>query len=74
MLNLSARLPYMLNTSRFAHYIKMIMRDKIGSLMSKSDTQSYLQTWIAQYVLLSDIATQETKHISFARSKNRCYQ
>lgn len=59
--NLSARLPYMLNTSRFAHYIKMIMRDKIGSLMSKSDTQSYLQTWIAQYVLLSDIATQETK-------------
>lgn len=58
---ISARLSYMLNCSRFAHYIKMMMRDKIGSLLSKADIQQYLQTWIAQYVLLSDTASQEMK-------------
>lgn len=57
--NLSARLSYMLAASRFAHYIKVIMRDKIGSFMSRSDVQTYLQTWIAQYVLLTDDAPQQ---------------
>ena len=58
---LSARLSYILVTSRFAHYIKVIMRDKIGSFMSREDVSMFLNRWIAQYVLLSDNATQDTK-------------
>ncbi len=58
---ISARLPYILAASRFAHYIKVIMRDKIGSFMGKADVQKYLQTWIANYVLLTDDAPQELK-------------
>ncbi len=59
--NLSARLPYILAASRFGHYIKVMMRDKIGSFMSKDNVQKYLQTWIAQYVLLTDNASQTMK-------------
>lgn len=59
--NLSARLPYILAASRFAHYIKVIMRDKIGSFLGKTEVQKYLQTWIANYVLLADEAPQELK-------------
>ena len=58
---ISARLPYMMATSRFAHYLKVIMRDKIGSFMSADNVSSYLNDWIANYVLLSDEAGQETK-------------
>ena len=58
---LSARLTYLTAASRFAHYIKAIMRDKIGSFMSKDDVQKYLNNWIASYVLLSDDATQGMK-------------
>lgn len=58
---LSARLTYILAASRFAHYIKAIMRDKIGSFMSKGDVSDYLNKWIAGYVLLTDEATQSTK-------------
>ena len=57
----SARIPYLLAASRFAHYIKVIMRDKIGSFMTKDNVQSYLQTWISEYVLLNDDASQELK-------------
>jgi type VI secretion system protein ImpC len=58
---LSTRLPYILAASRFAHYVKAIMRDKVGSFMSKDEVSIYLNTWIANYVLLSDIAPQEVK-------------
>lgn len=58
---LSARLPYVLNASRFAHYIKVIMRDKIGSFMTAGNVETYLNTWIANYVLLTDDAPQATK-------------
>ena len=59
--SLSARLPYILNASRFAHYIKMLMRDKIGKFMSGAEIQTYLQNWLAQYVLLSHNADQASK-------------
>jgi type VI secretion system protein ImpC len=59
--NLSARLPYMLAASRFAHYVKVIARDKIGSFQTRDTLQSYLNTWIADYVCLSEAAPQETK-------------
>lgn len=58
---ISARLPYMLNASRFAHYIKAMMRDKIGSFMSRQEVSLFLNSWIAQYVLLSDVAPDEVK-------------
>ncbi|GAB3438562.1 type VI secretion system contractile sheath large subunit [Insolitispirillum peregrinum] len=58
---LSSMLPYMLNVSRFAHYLKVIMRDKIGSFMTASNVSSYLNTWITNYVLLDDNAQQSIK-------------
>ena len=58
---LSAMLPYILNASRFAHYIKVIMRDKIGSFMTKDNVSTYLNTWIVDYVLAKDDAGQDIK-------------
>ena len=58
---ISARLSYMLNASRFAHYIKAMMRDKIGKFISRDDISTYLNTWISQYVLLSDEGTDSIK-------------
>lgn len=58
---LSARLPYVLAASRFAHYIKVIMRDKIGSFLTKENIELYLNTWIASYILLNDDAPQNVK-------------
>ncbi len=58
---LSARLSYILAASRFAHYIKAIMRDKIGSFMSRGDVERYMNKWISQYVLLSDYSDQVSK-------------
>ncbi len=58
---ISAQLPYLLAASRFAHYIKVIMRDKIGSFMTRGNVETYLNTWIANYVLLNDDAPQSTK-------------
>jgi type VI secretion system protein ImpC len=57
----SGMLPYVLNASRFAHYIKVIMRDKVGSFMSKENVSSYLNGWIISYVLGKDDAGQELK-------------
>ena len=48
--NLAARLPYLFATCRFAHYLKCIVRDKIGSFKERDDMQRWLQSWILQYV------------------------
>lgn len=58
---LSAMLPYMLVSSRFAHYLKVMLRDKIGSFMTRGNVQSYLNTWIGNYILLDDDASQDMK-------------
>ncbi|MCP4922949.1 MAG: type VI secretion system contractile sheath large subunit [bacterium] len=58
---LSSRITYMLAASRFAHYIKAMIRDKVGSFMSKADMSLYLNTWIAKYILLSDEGSQAVK-------------
>jgi type VI secretion system protein ImpC len=58
---LSAMLPYVLNASRFAHYIKVIMRDKIGSFMTRENVQVHLNTWIVDYILAKDDAGQAIK-------------
>lgn len=48
--NLSARLPYLFAVCRFAHYLKCIVRDKIGSFKERDEMQSWLNDWIMQYV------------------------
>ncbi len=48
--NLAARLPYLFATCRFAHYLKCIVRDKIGSFKEREDMQRWLQKWIMHYV------------------------
>lgn len=48
--NLSARLPYLFASSRFAHYLKCIVRDKIGSFKEREDMQTWLNEWIMNYV------------------------
>jgi type VI secretion system protein ImpC len=48
--NLAARLPYLFATCRFAHYLKCIVRDKIGSFREAEDMQLWLQKWIMNYV------------------------
>lgn len=48
--NLAARLPYLFSTCRFAHYLKCMVRDKIGSFKSRSDMEAWLNKWIKQYV------------------------
>ena len=58
---LSAQLPYIMATCRFAHYLKAMMRDKIGSFTSRDEIQKFLNRWIAQYVTSDDTATQATK-------------
>jgi type VI secretion system protein ImpC len=58
---LSAQLPYILAVSRFAHYMKAIMRDKIGAFTSRSECERFLNNWITQYVTEDDTASQAVK-------------
>jgi type VI secretion system protein ImpC len=48
--NLAARLPYLFATCRFAHYLKCIVRDKIGSFKERADMEIWLNNWINRYV------------------------
>jgi type VI secretion system protein ImpC len=57
----SGMLPYVLAASRFAHYLKVMMRDKIGSFMTKENVSKYLNDWVADYILLNDDAPQKIK-------------
>lgn len=56
---ISSKLQYMLNASRFVHYIKCIMRDKIGSYNTPESIKEYLDTWITNYILLNGSPTQD---------------
>lgn len=58
---LSASLPYILATSRFAHYLKSIMRDKVGGFTSRESIETFLNNWISQYVTADDSASHATK-------------
>jgi type VI secretion system protein ImpC len=48
---LSARLPYLFASTRFAHYLKCMVRDKVGSFKERADMERFLSDWIQQYVL-----------------------
>lgn len=60
--NLAARLPYLFASCRFAHYLKCIVRDKLGSFKEKDDMQRWLQKWVMNYVDGDPAnSTEETK-------------
>ena len=58
---LATQLQYIMAVSRLAHYLKAMMRDKIGSFMSQSDCEQFLNRWISNYVTTDASANQETK-------------
>jgi type VI secretion system protein ImpC len=58
---LSTQLPYIFAVSRFAHYLKSMMRDKIGSFMSRTDCERFLNQWIVNYVTPDDTASPSVK-------------
>ncbi len=58
---LSTQLPYILAVSRFAHYLKVMMRDKIGSFMSRSQAERFLNDWIRTYTVGDDDASASIK-------------
>ncbi len=58
---LSSQLQYIFSVSRIAHYLKSMMRDKIGSFAAASNVEDFLNRWVTQYVLLDDNASQEAK-------------
>jgi len=58
---LATQLPYIMAMSRFAHYLKSMMRDKIGSFMSRGEAEEFLNRWIKLYVTENDNASPEIK-------------
>lgn len=58
---ISARLPYVMASGRFAHYLKLIARDKVGSFMEASDCEQWLNRWMMTYVNPNESAGQEMK-------------
>ncbi|MBL8760292.1 MAG: type VI secretion system contractile sheath large subunit [Phycisphaerae bacterium] len=58
---LGARFPYLFSTCRFAHYLKCMVRDKIGSFKERAEMESWLNKWIMQYVEPDPSATEEAK-------------
>lgn len=58
---LSAQLQYIFASCRIAHYLKSMMRDKIGSFAAASGVEQFLNNWLAQYVVMDDSASQEVK-------------
>ena len=58
---LSASLPCLLACSRFAHYLKAIIRDKVGGFTSRAEVEDLLNTWVMQYVTSDDTASHAAK-------------
>ena len=58
---ISAQLPYIFAVSRFAHYLKSMMRDKIGGFMSRTECERFLNNWINNYTIANDDAGFELK-------------
>ena len=58
---LSTQLQYLFAVSRFAHYLKSMMRDKVGSFMSRKDCEQFLNRWIKNYITEDDTASASTK-------------
>ena len=59
--NLTARLYYLFPICRFAHYLKVMVRDKIGSFKERGDMERWLNNWIANYVTSDPNASETVK-------------
>jgi type VI secretion system protein ImpC len=59
--NLAARLPYLFATTRFAHFLKCIVRDKIGSFKERAEMERWLNDWIKQYCVDTAMASETDK-------------
>lgn len=59
--NLGARMPYLFATCRFAHFLKCMVRDKIGSFKERGDMEAWLNKWIMNYVEPDPNASEEAK-------------
>ncbi|GAB2511362.1 type VI secretion system contractile sheath large subunit [Microbulbifer agarilyticus] len=59
--SISARLPYLMATSRIAHYLKVMARDKVGSFMEAGDCERWLNKWVSQYTNSNPDASAEMK-------------
>lgn len=57
---LSASFPYLMSTCRFAHYLKVMVRDKVGSFKERADMELWLNKWISQFTCDSG-ASEEMK-------------
>ena len=67
--NLSARLPYLMATCRFAHYLKCMVRDKIGSFKEREDMETWLNKWISQYCCDSKSAEEVKARFPLAEAR-----
>jgi type VI secretion system protein ImpC len=67
--NLSARLPYLMATCRFAHYLKCMVRDKIGSFKEREDMEAWLNKWISQYCCDSKSAEEVKARFPLAEAR-----
>lgn len=67
--NLSARLPYLMATCRFAHYLKCMVRDKIGSFKEREDMEAWLNKWIGQYCCDSKSAEEVKARFPLAEAR-----
>jgi type VI secretion system protein ImpC len=67
--NLAARLPYLFATCRFAHYLKCMVRDKIGSFKEREDMQEWLNKWISQFCCDSKSAEEVKARYPLAEAK-----
>ena len=59
--NLAARLPYLFATCRFAHYLKCMVRDKVGGFATREGLEAWLNQWISNYVTSNPGASDEVK-------------
>lgn len=69
---LSGQIQYIMAVSRIAHYLKAMMRDKVGSFASAGNVEAFLNDWLSQYILLDDGASQEAKlNIRFVKLRSK---
>ena len=58
---LSASLQHVMCTSRFAHYLKVMVRDKVGSVMTAEEIERYLNDWLLNYCSANEDTSEELK-------------
>jgi type VI secretion system protein ImpC len=58
---ISARLDYIMVSSRFAHYLKILARDKVGSFMELADVELFLNRWIDGYINFDEMSSEQTR-------------